>query len=151
MGCTGGASSLSKRLLRRLEHNRDAERRALLELKERLVSHEERLLQLLEQNQRQTLIETEAASSAFKPLSQAVELMANLLERNAASELMSQLTKTKHPVLPIPLSKIIPGPSRLPSELDFRVRYLDKHFHLMRRSSNSAVTCRSLDASISIS
>ncbi|MEJ5277556.1 MAG: hypothetical protein WHU94_16825 [Thermogemmata sp.] len=126
---------LEPRLYDTWEHGRDAERQALLKLKEALLAHQEALLQEMEATLAgQPVMETDAGIKCFPTLSQAVAFIAEAIERNAPSELMAQCAHIQRPRPTEPYytesftNHIFPQLQRYHQELDFRTRYKGKRF-----------------------
>ena len=119
---------LERRLRDAWEHGRDAERLALVKLKEALLAHQESLLQQSERElEKQPLTETDAGIKCFQTLSQAVGFIAEVIERKSASELMAQFAHEPHYSDSF-TDGIFPQLQSLHQAIDLRARYKGKHF-----------------------
>lgn len=119
---------LEQRLRDAWERGRDEERVALVKLKEALLAHQESLLQESEvEMEKQPLTETQAGKKCFQTLPQAVGFIAELIERNSASELMAQFTR-KPDHSDSFTEGIFPQLQSLHQAIDLRARYKGKHF-----------------------
>lgn len=101
-----------------------------MELKAALLSHQEAVLSEKEADLlMRPLTETEAGIKCFQSLSQAVEFIAERLERIEALELMAQLAQISHPVnSDFFIDSLFPELQKHHHELDFRIRYTKIHF-----------------------
>jgi hypothetical protein len=127
--------ALETRLYDAWEHNREIERQALLKLRDVLLTYQESLLQERElELSRLPVTETDADIKSFRALSQAIDFIAELIERNAASELMAQFAYIQHPQVAGPhystsfTNHIFPQLQTYHHEINFRARYEGKRF-----------------------
>ena len=131
----GVLEALEPRLTDAWEHNRQAEQQALLQLKQVLFACQESLLQEQDlQLSRQPVTKTEAGILCFQTLSQAVECITEMIERDAAAELLAQCAQAHDPyptrlVYPDTFTnRLFPQLRAFHLAIDFRTRYMHKRF-----------------------
>jgi hypothetical protein len=125
---------VDRRLIDAWENGREPDRQVLLDFREALVAYQEAQLQKAElELENQPIQKTKAGTPCFLTLSQAVGMIAEILERNSAEALLAACARLSRPelaetYLPERFYLIFAQLQACHQETDLRERYRDRRF-----------------------